>query len=346
MPTTTHLLKSRWCNRLPMFSKIALQFRFLAPLAVSAVPAVAGQVHLDNGDRISGEVIAVAEDAVVMKTDYSGRLSIAADRVVRLESENEDVSLRWKTMREKGTSLSGTEGEPSPTGEAAEATEDETGSPWSGSLEIGFAAVDAANSRQEYLIDMENAWAVDDDQLDLDVDIRHERARGDTLVNRQRVGTAYNRYLTDRLFLAPGLQYRRDSVAGLDRRITAVMQAGYDVFNSKQESLTLQAGPGYRREKIEDDEIYQDLLAVWEAHYERRLSSLVEGVSFFHEQSGATDVYGETGRLLFEMETGLRYKIFGDLYLAGVTELELDSDPRGEADHVERTLRLRLGYKW
>ncbi|MFD1380180.1 DUF481 domain-containing protein [Fodinicurvata halophila] len=272
----------------------------MSPLIVSAVPVAADQVHLDNGDRISGEVVSVEEGAVVIDTDYSGPLSIAADRVVRLESEDEDISLRWDSLRERRASPPEAEGESSTPGEEAEATEGEAESPWSGSLEVGFAAVDAARSRQEYLVDMENAWTVEDDRLDLDVDIRHERARGNTLVDRQRVGTAYNRYLTDRLFLAPGLQYRRDSVADLERRITAVMQAGYDVFNSKEQSLTVQAGPGYRREKIEDEEVYQDLLAVWDARYERRLSSLVEGVSFFHEQSGATDVYGETGRLLLK----------------------------------------------
>lgn len=326
--------------------KVSLQLRVLMFLLVSAAPAAASQLHLDNGDRVSGQVIEIEEGVVIVETDYAGRLSIAVNRVERLDSEDEEVSLRWEDVQETEASLTGKAGAEAspPVAEEEEAAEKE--SRWSGSLELGFAAVQAANTRQEYLVDMENAWAVDGDRLDLDVDIRHEHAEGETLVDKQRVGTAYNRYLAERAFIAPGLHYRRDSVAGLERRIMAVMQAGYDVFNSDQQSLTLQAGPGYRREKIEDDGVYQDLLAVWEVNYDRRLSNLVEGVSLFHEQGGAMDVHGETGRLLFEMDTGLRYKIFGDLYLSGIMELDLDSDPRGEADQFERTLKLRLGYKW
>ncbi|WP_155957831.1 DUF481 domain-containing protein [Fodinicurvata sediminis] len=304
---------------------------------------------MDNGDRISGEVIAIEDDILVLETGYSGRVRIDTTRIERLSDTDENVARNWGRHWEKEhpsaplhSSKDASEEKPAGRTEKQEEAE----SPWSGTLEIGFAAVEAANTRQEYLVDVENSWAVDDDRLDLNAELRHERAKGDTLVDKQHIGTAYNRYLSERFFIAPGIRYRRDSVADLERRITTVMQAGYDVFDSERQSLSFQAGPGYLRERIEGDGVYEDFLATWGVDYDRRLSNLIEGVSFFHEQSGATGVYGDTGRLLFDMETGLRYKIFGDLYLAGIMELELDSAPRGRADQFERTLRLRLGYKW
>lgn len=345
MLSATHLLISRPQLKLPMLSRFPCLFRFLMPLFILAIPAKAAEVHLDNGDRISGEVIAIEDDILVLETDYSGRVNIDTARVERLSDMDENVARHWKEVRSSVPSHSSKDasGE-KPTGETEK--KEEVESTWSGSLEIGFAAVEAANTRQEYLVDMENSWAVDDDRLDLNAEVRHERAKGDTLVDKQYVGTAYNRYLSARFFIAPGIRYRRDSVADLERRITTVMQAGYDVFDSKRQSLSFQAGPGYLRERIESDGVYEDFLATWGVDYNRRLSNLIEGVSFFHEQSGATGVHGDTGRLLFEMKTGLRYKIFGDLYLAGIMELELDSAPRGRADQFERTLRLRLGYEW
>lgn len=328
-----------------MLSRLPCLFRFLMPFFMLAIPAKAAEVHLDNGDRISGKVVTIEDGVLVLETDYSGRINIDTTQVKRLDSEDESVVRRWGSVRESKPSRSELAvGEEVPTDEVEKTEEVE--SHWSGSLELGFTAVEAANTRQEYLVDMENSWAVDGDRLDLGVDIRHERAEGDTLVDKQNVATAYNRYLTERAFIAPGIQYRRDSIAGLERRITTVLQAGYDVFDGEQQKLTLQAGPGYRRERIKGNGVYEDYLATWGVEYNRRLSNLIEGVSFFHEQSGSADVYGDTGRLLFEMDTGLRYKIFGDLYLAGVMELDVDSEPRGKADHFERTLRLRLGYKW
>ncbi|MGM0559849.1 MAG: DUF481 domain-containing protein [Pseudomonadota bacterium] len=328
-----------------MLSRLTCLFRFLMPLFVFALPAKAAQVHLDNGDRITGEVIAIEDGTLVLETGYSGRVKIDTDQIEQLDNMDERVARHWEEAEGSMPPQSDRDArERKTSGQAEEKAEDE--SPWSGSLEIDLAAVEGTNARQEYLVDMENSWAVEDDRLDLNVDVRHERTKGDTLVDKQHVATAYNRYLSERFFVAPGVQYRRDSVADLERRITTVLQAGYDVFDSDQQSLTVQAGPGYRRERIEDDGVYEDYLATWGGRYNRRLYNLVEGVSFFHEQSGSTDVYGDTGRLLFEMDTGLRYKIFGDLYLAGIMELGLDSDPRGSADQFERTLRLRLGYKW
>src|SRR5699024_5433920 len=133
----------------------------------------------------------------------SGKVNIDAAQVERLESEDQDIARRWEAVRETMPTLSGTEVEEEVSPSVAEESE-EAEALWSGSLELGFAAVEAASSRQEYLVDMENSWAVEADRLDLNLDIRRERAEGDTLVDKQHFGTAYNRYLSERFFIAPG----------------------------------------------------------------------------------------------------------------------------------------------
>ena len=58
-----------------MMKRHLMSLCFVFPLFLLCVPAaLADEVHLMNGDRISGKIIRMEEDKLVVKTDYAWKL--------------------------------------------------------------------------------------------------------------------------------------------------------------------------------------------------------------------------------------------------------------------------------
>ncbi|MGE3170823.1 MAG: hypothetical protein AB7N31_18310 [Pyrinomonadaceae bacterium] len=60
--------------------------RLTAPLliAVFAMQAIASEVTLKNGDRVSGTIVEQSEDAVVVETEYAGKIRIARSHIAAI----------------------------------------------------------------------------------------------------------------------------------------------------------------------------------------------------------------------------------------------------------------------
>ena len=68
---------------------------------------------------------------------------------------------------------------------------------------------------------------------------------GERSVDSLRVGTRYNRLLSDRVYVGGGVDYLRDDIADLDFRLTGTAYAGYYVIKNDTMSLAFEGGPGY-----------------------------------------------------------------------------------------------------
>lgn len=72
-------------------------------LLLLAAGAAADEVHLKNGNRLSGTIIGLSEGKLMLETDFAGRLSIDWSRVERIESESPIEVVLADGTRVKGT---------------------------------------------------------------------------------------------------------------------------------------------------------------------------------------------------------------------------------------------------
>ncbi len=68
-----------------------------------AAVAAADEVHLKNGDRLSGTIVTLSAGKLELETDFAGRLSINWGQVDRIETESP-----IEVVLADGTSLKGT----------------------------------------------------------------------------------------------------------------------------------------------------------------------------------------------------------------------------------------------
>jgi putative salt-induced outer membrane protein len=77
----------------PSVTGVALMFKFfvqglLFAFLLSSV-LQAGVVELENGDRLTGKILSLRSNKLVVETAYAGKVTIAFDHVIRLETEDQ-----------------------------------------------------------------------------------------------------------------------------------------------------------------------------------------------------------------------------------------------------------------
>ena len=60
----------------------------LLAITVIASAVSADEVHLHNGDRLTGTITAVAEDVLTLSTDYAGELKVERDAIKAIETDD------------------------------------------------------------------------------------------------------------------------------------------------------------------------------------------------------------------------------------------------------------------
>src|SRR5271167_1687319 len=64
-----------------------------------AIPALAGQVVLKNGDRLTGSIVKSDGKSLVIKTDYAGDVTVKFDAIQSITSASDlNVTLGGKTV--------------------------------------------------------------------------------------------------------------------------------------------------------------------------------------------------------------------------------------------------------
>lgn len=329
--------------RLPVV--VSLGLLLVAPLDLPAaeehyVPGAGIRLHLDNGDVISGTLVSADEDSVVLSSDYGPRMAFPRSAVVRVEPEEATrPEAPMPTERAADDELDHPEN-----GEDAEAPLQpfET----EGRLSAGLSFLRDSRNRREFDLSADTRFFVGDHRADFEARVDRRRADGVRIVNRRRLEGNVDYFLSDGVYVSPLLRWTRNPVAGLDHRWTTALRLGYVVLDRPGQTLEVLAGPSRQFERAIDGRRESTWAVTWGLEYEQRLARLSERLELFHEQDGSVDVDDDPGRTLLISETGLRYRFAGDLFLAGVLEVELDSDRRFALDRWERTFALRLGYRW
>jgi len=313
----------RWALQLTLS---ALLFLTALPASgeVSQVPQV--RLELRGGDRLTGTIVQETEEAVTLRTAFGAEVEIPYEEILSLSRKDpaEEDGLRSRQPDESDEEQLEVEGE----------------------LELGAAIVASATNRRDYLSRLDLTFRRGRDHLRLQGLIDIQRAADRKLRDRQGAAISFQKELAEPWFTNISARYLRDPTTGLRRRTSGSLQFGRTVFDDDLHSLTLRAGPGYAEEHRTDGDDWGTPLVGWGVDYELNFTGFWERFSFRHEQEGSIDPRGRPLRLLLESETGLRYRMTENLYLALIGSIEVDSLSPDAARLFDRRLQLRMGFGW
>lgn len=319
-----------------------------------ATGAVADQVVLKNGDRLTGEVVRKTEGNLVFKTKYAGEVTIDWAEVLKLET---DAAVRLE-LGDGGQKVGklGFEG-------VETVVEDDGGMKKialeqiaainppekphlkiSGQLNFGLTQ-DRGNTDEDVLhVDGETTFRWPDDRLRFAFNGDFEKNDGERTKQEVDFLTLYDHFIDEKWFWANGLKLEHDDFADLNLRTTITSGVGYQFYETEQTELSVQGGPGYLWEDFDEANDQDYIVGLWALRFSHLIWPEWK-LRAFHNHN-FTQSLEDTDDFIFESSTGVRVPLFGNFQTTFQFDYDHDNAPGEDADKDDYTYRLTAGYVW
>ncbi|UZK02511.1 DUF481 domain-containing protein [Venatoribacter cucullus] len=184
---------------------------------------------------------------------------------------------------------------------------DEEKSAWSGSAELGSIRTSGNTSTSSTTgkFEVKHTGAQWDSRLRLTS--LNSKDDGETSKEKYTAGVQFDRNVSETTYLAITADQERDRFSGFKYQGTAGFGFGYRAINTDTMHLDLEAGPGYRRDKVDDTgEIQEEAIGRLALKYQWTIN---EAVKFFEEFTA--DMGADNN--IYRSETGLQSRLNGSL---------------------------------
>ncbi|WP_201220898.1 DUF481 domain-containing protein [Halochromatium roseum] len=340
--------------------------RLMAPSQLAVVgllataTAAADEIIMQNGDRLTGDVIRQDKGQLQLQTAYAGTISIDWDQVREvvldepaavLLDDDRVIEVAKVTHRQDQVQLD-PPGDTEPMSLPPERVEIIEPEPW----EIGNGY--RLNGRVNLALQDETGNA-ESTELDLDFDLRYRRrwheletygqleydtTRGiKTTENWTLLNKYTRRFPTSPWYGAAWLRLKHDRFADLRLRYLAGPSLGYQFNTDDDIRLSAEIGTIYLHEDFYEHEDAKRWGPGVFIDYEQDLLS--DRLQFYLNGMGFSAINGQS-KDLWVSWTGFRIPLIGGFIASIEYEIDYDSDPAQATKTSDETVRLKLGYQW
>lgn len=178
---------------------------------------------------------------------------------------------------------------------------------WGGSAELG--TIRTSGNTDTSSINGKFALKRDGEIWDsgFKLDALASKEDGVTSKEKYRGTVQFDRNFSEHSYLAIVADEERDRFSGFEYQATFSTGYGYRAIHQKNMELDLEAGPGYRRDKLQESgEIDEEAIARLVARYHWTIKKGVEFIEEFSAELGESNS-------IYKSETGLKSQINGSL---------------------------------
>lgn len=327
---------------------------------VNSQRAMADEIILANGDRMTGTLVREEDGAIVFKTVYVDEIKVELKHVVRIRTD-ETMHVRTRDEITYSTNeitlkddvlivISSDEGSVIELDRSnlymMQPESEDINSGWRMNGRINFASnFNRGNSDTEILsADIDLRFRKPSDRIRLTGQWDRQRAQGVDFVNRRFIDGNYNHFISKNWYAGATLKAERDEFANLSDRIITGPLVGHQFYESEPLNLLLELGLMY---------VYEDFVTVaankywgpsWHLLFDKYILG-VSGLQFYHEQSGLVNAEN-TSKWLWDSWTGIRMPLYGGILVSGEVQVDYDSEPAPGTETTNTVYRLKLGYQW
>ena len=320
-------------------------------------PAVADELHLSNGDVISGHIIRMEGNKLIFKTSYAGEISVTWSEVINLISDDP-----IKVILTDGTVLEGFSQKASANTMRLETQKLEAPS------DLKLLNVAAINPEQKptvkitvranggltqergnndtdsYHLDSEFIALTKKSRYTKSCELNVEKKDGDTTVEKWLAYGNYSYFMTDKWFLYANTLFEHDKFADLDLRSTLGAGVGHQFFESDDLNLSAAIGPAWVNEDFNEAEDEDYSAGQWLINYDQFFFNRF--VQLFHRQTGWVKAV-ETDKWLVKTRQGLRFPIYKGFTTTLQYNYDYNNEPSQDADEKwDSKLMLLLGWQF
>jgi putative salt-induced outer membrane protein YdiY/sRNA-binding regulator protein Hfq len=335
-------------------SVTALILAFLV-LALPAGSLRADEVYLKNGDRLSGQIVSLGEQKLVLETEFVGKLAIDWAHVDRISTEApltvvlengailkgvvkpSDVPGRMELARESAA-------KPEPV-ELAQVKAinppKETVVKLNGRINVGFNKASGNTDTENLHADTEIVARTVNHRLTLGGDYNRSSEDNHKTVDNSAGRLKHDYFFTRQIYWYLNGLLERDEFKDIRLRATAGPGLGYQIFEGELMNLAVETGPSYVYTNYNHGGSDDSLSGRWAVRFDRFFFEKLFQYYFSNEgyisSSDTKDVFMFT-------RTGLRFPVHGGLFLNAGWEWDWDNTPADDADKSDYRYILSIGY--
>jgi putative salt-induced outer membrane protein YdiY len=338
-----------------------LPFLILLPTGIllCGPDAVGDELLMRDGSRLVGEVIKRENGTLEFKTAFAGVIKVRWDQVVELQADSP-----MKLMLDDETTISATrirndndelivEGEsglpPQTLGQSTVAFINPE--PWrtgegyklSGIVNFALQKERGNTDKDEIEVDGDLTWRFRHDRFKMIGELERDRSNNKKTKGKWKLNNSYDHFFTKKWFAGGILGFEHDQFADLNLRTRVGPKIGYQWFEGKTMNLSTAVGPIYVKEHFSNQSNDDFISAGWAIDFDRYLFQ--EFVQLYHRQTGLWNLE-DTSDVVWDTWTGLRFPLVIGFVASTELQTEYDSGAAKDADELDTTYRLKLGYKW
>lgn len=335
---------------------------FWALIMFLSVAVTAGEISLNNGDRLSGELIQIVGDSLFWKSENFGDVVIKLEKVQTLTTstpfQTADLEgpclitglaggildfhctktgasrMYLASVQKLETYFDPTDIKPTYRGKLVAAGRQTSGNSDEKSISIDSETVYRSGDRR-------HQTKVDYDKLDAD----NDRA-GDKLVLRY----AYDWFYRESWYWFNNLEVGFDEPADIESRFRYGTGLGFQAWDRPTSALALESGLSYVSETSEEPLALvpsfqsRDRFAAWRWSLDFR-HLLFGKAQLFHKHQAIFSLE-DSDEWTLETETGVSAPFIGSLYGEVKIEYDVDNEPAEGKRREDTQINVGVGYTW
>jgi len=322
--------------------------------------ALADQVTLNNGDRLTGKLIEASAETLTFRLESSdSKVSIPWSQVSGVQTDDnvrvilvdgtEVVGRAELVEPGKIRLVSADLDEPANFNISAIEIINEPGAPsqdgvrTSGNIAVG-GSLTRGNTRTEATTVVAN----------FEARTRLNRFRADSAFNRAKEndelsrdnaqGTArYDHFLSERVYVNSNISLLRDRFKDLRLRTAVGVGLGYQFLDTSRRSLSAELGGSLVNQDFYEAENESNPAARWALDYQQRLFG--GGISLFHNSEGLHSL-DDVDEFLILARTGMRFPLIAGLTGTVQVNVDYDNNPPEDSRRVDTAYLITVGYSW
>lgn len=335
---------------------------FLALMLFLSMVSNAGEITLNNGDRLSGELTQILGGNVFWKSENVGDVVIKIEKIQSIST-----ATQFQTPDLDGPCLiTGLEAgildfECTPTGasrmyftsiDRLETYFDPT------DIKPTYRGKLVASGRQKSGNTNEKSWSIDSETTYRNDDRRHQTkvdydkldADSDNAGDRLVLRYAYDWFYRESWYWFNNLELGFDEPADIESRFRYGTGLGYQAWDRPSSALAIESGLSYVSETSEDPITLvpefqsRDRFAAWRWSLDFR-HLLMGKVQLFHKHQAIFSLE-DSDEWTLETETGASAPFVGNIYGEVKIEYDVNNEPAEDKRREDTQINVGVGYNW
>lgn len=324
--------------------------------AIFSSHADADEITLNNGDRISGKIVTMTDDKIVMNTTYGGDLSIAWDEVSQIKGDEtinvvlaDGTSLNGRTITTESGKLGlQVEGMPEPVYIDFSQVKSINPEPvptltTKGQANLGITIAKGNSETQSEHLDLEFIARTLKNRYTLGAEFNRAEDDGVESTNNSLGYVKYDHFFSKKFYGYSNVLLEKDKFKDINLRTALGLGAGYQFLEGEVTNLSGEAGISYINEDfiIAPDESYPT--GRWAINFDRFL--IKKSLQFFHFHEGFVS-FEDTEDILIRSRTGIRVPLSKSINATLQVNYDWDKKPSPGMEKTDIMYIVTIGYQF